>query len=86
MSMIKPKLTLFQMQRKSMFGNAIDMTTAPDELSIAMVDPKVFIKANIDQTIVTTPAISVDDAQRGSALPLIIACRVRLEASGTISV
>ena len=29
-----------------------------------MIDPKVFVKANIHQTIVTTPAIGIDDTQR----------------------
>lgn len=79
--MIKPKLTLLQMQRKSMFRyaielsqaalgkapkgfNTVDMTASPDKLIVAMINPKVFIKANINQPIVTSPAIGVDDTQR----------------------
>ena len=72
MPMIKPKLTLLQMQCKSMFRHAIeldqttlskapkgfnpvDMAAALDELIVAVIDPKVFIKPNVYQTIVTTP-------------------------------
>ena len=79
--MIKPKLTLLQMQRKGMFGhtielsqatlskapkgfNTVDMTITPNEFIVAMIDPKVLVKANVDQTIIATPAIGVDDAQR----------------------
>ena len=79
--MIKPKLTLLQMQSKSMFGNTIElrqaalcktpegfntvnMTAAFDKLIVAMINPKVFAKANIHQAIVATPAIGIDDAQR----------------------
>jgi hypothetical protein len=81
MSMIKPKLTLLQMQSKGMLGhtielsqatlgkapkgfNTVDMTATPDKLIVAMIDPKVFVKANIYQAIVAPPAIGVDNAQR----------------------
>jgi hypothetical protein len=81
MPMIKPKLALLQMQSKSMFSHAIelsqaalskapkglnpiDMAATSYKLILSMVDPKVFIKANVDQTIIATPAIGVDDAQR----------------------
>lgn len=56
--------------RQASFGkapkgfNTVDMAAASDELIIAMVDSKVLVKANIDQTIVATPAIGVDDTQR----------------------
>lgn len=44
--------------------NPVDMAAALDELIVAVIDPKVFIKPNVYQTIVTTPAIGVDDTQR----------------------
>jgi hypothetical protein len=44
--------------------NTVDMAAASNKLIVAMIDPKVFIKANINQPIVTSPAIGVDNAQR----------------------
>jgi hypothetical protein len=44
--------------------NTVDMMRTAHKLILTMVDPKVFIKANIDQSIVATPTIGVDDAQR----------------------
>lgn len=32
------------------------------EFIIAMIDPKMLVKAHIDQAVIAAPAISVDDA------------------------
>jgi hypothetical protein len=44
--------------------NTVDMAATPHKLIVAVVDPKVLVKANIHQTIVATPTIGVDDTQR----------------------
>ena len=46
--------------------NTVDMVRTAHKLILTMIDPKVLIKANVDQTIIATPAIGVDDAQRVS--------------------
>ena len=40
--------------------NAVDMRNAPGEFIIAMIDAVMFIKANIDQAIVATPAMCMN--------------------------
>ena len=40
--------------------NAVDMSNAPSEFIIAMIDAVMFIKANIDQAIVATPAMCMN--------------------------
>ena len=42
--------------------NPVDMGVTPGKLIFAVVDPKMLVKAHINQTIVAAPAISVDDA------------------------
>ncbi len=40
--------------------NAVDMIGAFDEFIVAVIDPKMLIKANIDPPVITTPAVSMD--------------------------
>lgn len=42
----------------------VDMVTTSNKLNIAVIHPKIFIKANIHQTIISTPAIGFDSAKR----------------------
>jgi len=54
--------------RQSTFGktperlDSVDVMLAPDELVIPVVDPEMFIKTDVYQPVVATPAIGVDDA------------------------
>ena len=41
--------------------DAIDMNVASGKFISAMVDSQVFVKADIDQSVVAPPAVSVDD-------------------------
>ena len=78
--------------RQPMFGitaerlDAVDVPAAFDELVVAVIDPKVLVQAQINQPIVASPTIGMDDAVGVSTLPRMMACSVALEASGTISV
>jgi len=77
-SMIKPKLTLFQMQMeggfshatkptKPCFGvtpktlNTIDMRFSLNKFIAAMVDAKMFLITQIDQSIIAPPSIRMND-------------------------
>lgn len=51
-----------------------------------MIDPEMLINSNVNQAIVATPAIGMDDVLLGLTLPRIMPCSVALEALGTISV
>lgn len=42
--------------------DAVDMHGAASEFIVAMIDPKMLVKAHIDQAVIAAPAISVDDA------------------------
>lgn len=44
--------------------NAVDMIRAFDEFIVAVIDSEMLIKANINQAVITTPAISMDDTVR----------------------
>ena len=66
--------------------NPVDVCVAPGELIFAVVDFKVFVKADINQTVVAAPTVSVNYAGYTSALPLTMACKIALEALGMISV
>ncbi len=46
--------------------NAVDMAAAFDKLIVTMIHPKVFVKTNVNQAIIATPAIGMDDTQRVS--------------------
>ncbi len=46
--------------------NAVDMDRATRKLIVAVIDPQVLVKANINQPIVATPATCVDDACNAS--------------------
>ena len=54
--------------RQPMFGiaperlDAVDVSAALDEFIVAVIDPKVLSQAQINQPIVTSPAIGMDDA------------------------
>ena len=102
MAVIEPVLSLFEVQIERVAGhpieldqpalgiapealNAIDMRRVASKLIVAMVDTQVFVKAHIDQAVVAAPAIGVNDAGNVGS-PRMIACSVRLVASGTISV
>lgn len=65
--------------------DAIDMPIAIGKFILTVMHPKVLIKANINQTVVTAPAIRVNHRIQLDT-PLIIPCNVTLEQSGTISV
>lgn len=42
--------------------NAVDMNRASCKFIVAVVDSQMFVKANINQSVVTAPAVGVDDA------------------------
>ena len=42
--------------------NPVDVGIAPGKLIFAVVDPKVFVKADINQTVIAAPAVSVNHA------------------------
>lgn len=72
---------------KAMFGegpegfDAVDAAVTADELVIAIVDPEVLGVADINQALVPTLAIAVDDAFSGTH-PRITFCNTALRASG----
>ncbi len=41
--------------------DAVDMVLAPGELVVAVVDPEVLVEADVDQAVVTPPAVGVND-------------------------
>jgi hypothetical protein len=49
--------------------DAIDMDRAPGKFVVAVTDPKVLVKADIDQTVTAAPAIRVDHAVYIGAAP-----------------
>ncbi len=65
--------------------DAIDVTFATGELVGTMIDSKMLVKADIDQPIVTRPAIRMNH-RAGSMWPRIMPCSVAFEQSGTICV
>lgn len=54
--------------RQSMLGitperlDAVDVPAALDEFVVAMIDPKVLVQTQVNQSIVASPAIGVNDA------------------------
>jgi hypothetical protein len=77
--MIKPKLTLFQMQMEGLFTHpsesgkpglgiapealdSIDMAFAMNKFILTVVDSEVLFVTKVDQAIIPTPAIRMDDA------------------------
>ena len=56
--------------RQPMFGiaperlDAVDMPRAFDEFVVAVIDPKVLLQTQINQPIVASPAVGVNDAVR----------------------
>jgi hypothetical protein len=92
-STVETKLTLFQMQLdvapKRL--NTIDMPAAAHKLVVAMINPKVLVKAHVHQAVIAAPAIGVNDAvgidlapdnrlQRGFA-GIVVAGRVFADAA-----
>jgi hypothetical protein len=49
--------------------DTVDMGAASDEFVLPVIDPKMLSIADIDQTIVSTPAIRVDDAVERDTSP-----------------
>ena len=49
--------------------DTVDMGAAPDEFVLPVIDPEMLSIADIDQTIVSTPAIRVDDAIESDTSP-----------------
>lgn len=49
--------------------DAVDMHRAARKFVVAMIDPKMLVKAHINQAVIATPAIGVDDAGDVSAPP-----------------
>lgn len=47
--------------------NAVDMRMTSHELILAMIDPEMFSVTDINQAIISAPAIRVDDAVEGDA-------------------
>ena len=49
--------------------NTVDMGAVPDKFVLPVIDPEMLSIADIDQTIVSTPAIRVDDAVERDTSP-----------------
>ena len=64
----------------------IDMLIATGKLVVAMVHPKVFFVADINQAIIGTPTIGIDNVLCTSRCPRMTFNSVALAALGTISV
>ena len=76
MAVIEAELGLLEMQRElvaphamklrqSMLGitpERLDVPAALDEFVVAMIDPKVLVQTQVNQSIVASPAIGVNDA------------------------
>ena len=65
--------------------DTVNMAFAIDKLTIPVMNPEMLIKADIDQSIITTPSIRMDHGICATC-PRIMAYNVALEQSGTISV
>lgn len=61
----------------------VDMVSAVCEFICTMIYPIVFVVANIDMTVISLPAVGVNDAFQ---VDMAATSRVCFEASGTISV
>ena len=85
-SVIKPKLTFFQVQVEgagrhsaetiqSRFCispeafNTVDVIAAFGKFVLAMINPKMLAVTHIDQTIIATPTVRVDDAAELNLAP-----------------
>ena len=49
--------------------NAVDVVFAPCEFVVAVVDPEVLVKADVDQAVIATPTIGMDDGARVDLAP-----------------
>ena len=53
--------------RQAMFGitpkalDSVDVVRSKSELIVAVIDPEVLVETQIDQAVVATPAVRVDD-------------------------
>ena len=77
--------------RQPMFGiaperlNAVDVPGAFDELVVTVIDPKVLFQPQVNQPIVASPSVGVDDAV-GIHFATDDSLQRGFGASGTISV
>lgn len=67
----------------AIYGGSYELRSA-GELVLGVADPEVFIEAEIDQAVVATPVVGMEDS--APTLPRMTAWRAALEAFGTISV
>ena len=62
MAMVEAKFRLLQMPIERFSGDPVDVVGSSGEFVLAMINKKVSVEAQVDQTVVPSPSIGVDEA------------------------